>query len=214
LLLAGHLMTGYTTSFGKLIDEKILPNVFKTKKLNKSFRRENEPFREACFDEIDHLVEHPNVGPVLLSLKASRWSIQLTMAVQINKSFHEILTRYPDRFREIVVGVFYGTRAGLTDKYDILRGINRGEAHDVIDIQGQVGVLAGKEFWAWLNGGEPNTQYWVLDGILDGLKTANSSEQYRKLLTSYETAFNRKYECHVDQDGSINWHGLLTDING
>ena len=214
LLLAGHLMTGYTTSFGKLIDEKILPKVFKTKKLSKAFRRENEPFREACFDEVDHLVEHPNEMPVLLSLKASRWSIQLTMAVQINRSFDEILTRYSDRYRKIVVGVFYGTRARLTDKYDILRGINRGEAHDVVDIQSQVSVLAGKDFWAWLNGGEPDTQHWVLDGILDGLRTANCSEEYRRLLTSYETAFNRKYECHINSDGTVNWHGLLTDING
>lgn len=214
LLLAGHLMTGYTTSFGKLVDEKILPLVFKTKKLDKRFRRENEPFREACFDEVDHLVEHPNVEPVLLSLKASRWSIQLTMAVQINKSFHEILTKYPDRYRRIVVGVFNGRRERLTDKYDILRGINRGAAHDVIDIQGQVTVLAGKEFWSWLNGGEPETQHWVLDGILDGLRTANSSAEYRQLLTSYETAFNRKYECHVNPDGTINWQALLADING
>jgi hypothetical protein len=214
LVLAGHLMTGYTTSFGKLIDEKILPNVFKTTKLSKKFRGSNAPFKEACFDEIDHLVEHPNKEPVLLSVKASRWSIQLTMAVQINKSFHDILTRYPDRFSEIVVGVFYGTRVRLTDKYDILRGINRGQAHDVVDIQNQVSVLAGKEFWSWVNGDEPDTQHWVLDGIIQGLKEANSSEEYRRLLTNYETEFNRKYECHINADGTVNWHGLLADING
>jgi hypothetical protein len=28
LLLGGHFMTGHSTGFGKLIDEKLLPNVF------------------------------------------------------------------------------------------------------------------------------------------------------------------------------------------
>ena len=43
LLMAAHLMTGHATGFGKLVDEKILPNVFKTKKLDSSFRRLNSP---------------------------------------------------------------------------------------------------------------------------------------------------------------------------
>src|SRR3990167_6917881 len=56
LIIASHLMTGHNTGFGKLIDEKILPSVFKTQKLHSRYRRELPPFHHSCFDEIDHLV--------------------------------------------------------------------------------------------------------------------------------------------------------------
>ena len=214
LLLAGHLMIGHFTSFGKLIDEKILPKVFNTKKLTGPYRAANEPFIEPCFNEIDHIVSRPRTKPILLSLKASRWTIQLTMAMEMNKAFHTILTRYPEQFDQIVVGVFYGTSSGLTDKYDILRGINRGKQHGVFDIQGHVQVVVGREFWAWLNGGEPATQDWVLDGILQGLREANCREECRELLTSYAAAFNRQYAKHINRDGTVNWHQILAELNG
>src|SRR5690242_13320040 len=38
LLVVGHLMVGHSTSFGKLIDERILPRAFKTAKLTSGFR--------------------------------------------------------------------------------------------------------------------------------------------------------------------------------
>lgn len=38
-LVSAHLSTGYATGFGKLIDEKILPHVFGTRKLDKAMRR-------------------------------------------------------------------------------------------------------------------------------------------------------------------------------
>jgi len=212
LLVAGHLMSGHFTSFGKLMDEKILTNVFRTTKLSGRFRAENRPFIEACFNEIDHLVPRAE-GPVLLSLKSSRWTIQLTMAMEMNSAFNTILTRHPE-FEHIVVGVMYGTRAGLTDKYDILRGINRGKVHNVIDIQGQVSVLAGREFWAWLNGDEPATQDWLLEGILEGLRQANCRDECRELLANYRDAFAQKYSGHIDENGNINWQQLLKDING
>ena len=87
LLLAGHLMSGHTTSFGKLIDEKILPNVFGTKKLDAKFRASTPPLIESCFNEIDHLVPRGRKKPILLSLKTSRWTIQLTMAKEMNTAF-------------------------------------------------------------------------------------------------------------------------------
>jgi len=37
LVIASHLMTGHATGFGKLIDEKILPNVFGTVKLDSNY---------------------------------------------------------------------------------------------------------------------------------------------------------------------------------
>lgn len=213
LLLAGHLMIGHFTSFGKLLDEKILPKVFGTTKLTSGFRRNNQPFLESCFNEIDHIVLRAE-GPVLLSLKSSRWTIQLTMAKEMNTAFHRILTRHGARFQQLVVGVMYGTQAGLTDKYDILRGINRGKVHDVRDIQESVRVLAGREFWGWLNGDEPATQDWLLDGILDGLRKAECREECRELLTTYRASFAAKYAGNINADGTVNWHQLLSDING
>jgi len=44
LLLAGHLMSGHFTSFGKLMDEKILSNVFGTTKLTPGFRAGKHAF--------------------------------------------------------------------------------------------------------------------------------------------------------------------------
>src|SRR5579884_3580124 len=119
LLVLGHLMVGHSTSFGKLLDEKVLPKVFKTEKFTGAYRKgHHPPFLDACFNEIDHLVNTPN-GPVLLSLKASRWTIQLTAAIELNNAFNIILKRYNPPYREIVVGVFAGKQASLTDKYDI-----------------------------------------------------------------------------------------------
>ena len=96
LIIVSHLMTGHNTGFGKLIDEKILPNVFGAKKLDSNFRKKTHPFNEACFDEIDHLIEREDGTKELLSLKAGKWTIQLTAAVQLNTSFNEILNQYPN----------------------------------------------------------------------------------------------------------------------
>jgi len=90
-LVAAHLSTGYATGFGKLMDEKILPRVFGTTKLDKAARK-GRPLSMSVFDEIDHIVGGSNGKPAkLLSLKAGRWTIQLTTAVQLNKSFAELL---------------------------------------------------------------------------------------------------------------------------
>jgi len=213
LLLAGHLMIGHTTSFGKLIDEKILPRVFGAQKLDATYRRLNPPLNESCFDEIDHVVQRPGQKPALLSLKASRWTINLSAARSLNAAFAEIISRYSEQYDEIVVGIFNGTLEGLSDKYAILRGINRGKNHDVIDVQDHVQVLAGKEFWAWMNGDELMTQHWVLDGILEGLHQANCREESKQLLSSYTQAFNRLYASSLKADLSIDWHTLLDAIN-
>lgn len=71
-LVASHLSTGYATGFGKLIDEKILPRVFGTIKLDKAARR-NTLFSMSAFDEIDHIIPPAcNQSAKLLSLKAGR----------------------------------------------------------------------------------------------------------------------------------------------
>jgi len=79
LTLASHLMIRHNTGFGKFIDEKILPSVFKTHKLSKKYRNATIPFKESCFDEINHFIIRPDGKRELLSLKASKWTIQLTI---------------------------------------------------------------------------------------------------------------------------------------
>lgn len=213
LLLVGHLVGGHHTSFGKLIDEKVLSNVFGTHKLSKAYRKETPPLEESCFNEIDHIV-YRDGKPVLLSLKASRWSIQLTMAKEINTSFDHIRRHHGSTYEEIVVGVFTGTNKTLSDKYDILRGINRGAKHNVIDLTDYVSVYAGRSFWTWLNDGESKTQTWVLDGVLQGLKEANCREECKELLASYKESFNQNYAEFISGTGEVDWHRLLSKFNG
>lgn len=214
LIIASHLMTGHNTGFGKLIDEKILPNVFGAQKLDTSFRKKKRPFSESCFDEIDHIIPRDDGKVELLSLKAGKWTIQLTMAVQLNTAFNEIVTRYPDIADKIVVGVFYGRQADLTDKYDILRGINRGASHSVIDLTKHVHVYAGREFWSWLSGGAENTQEWVLQGIQEALTEEKIHESASVLLTQFKAGVVKKYEQDVRVNGNLDWYKLLKKING
>jgi len=214
LVIASHLMTGHNTGFGKLIDEKILPNVFDAKKLDTKFRKNTPPFSESCFDEIDHLIEREDGTTELLSLKAGKWTIQLTMAVQLNAAFNEILNQHPDVANNIAVGVFYGTKEGLTDKYDILRGINRGANHDVTDLTQDVHVYAGREFWSWLSGGADETQEWVLQGMQEALAEEKIHETASKLLADFKASVVEKYEKDVRVDGKLDWEKLLKKING
>jgi len=217
--LGGHFSTGHATGFGKLVDEKILPNVFGTKKLNSSLRRNHPVLRQSCFDEIDHVVKHADGKLDLLSLKAGRWTIQLTMAVKLNNTFEEIIRLRQEgkiKFSKIVVGVFYGNQEGLTDKYDILRGINRGANHTVVNLTDHVDVHAGKEFWSWLNNGEEQTQHWVLSGILDGMKKAKQVHgDLKPLIEAYRQSFINHNRAFVRADDkSIDWDSLLKSING
>jgi hypothetical protein len=214
LIIASHLMTGHNTGFGKLIDEKILPNVFSATKLDSKFRRATPPFNESCFDEIDHLIHREDGSIELLSLKAGKWTIQLTMAVQLNSAFNEILGQYPDVANNIVVGVFYGTKEGLTDKYDILRGINRGANHDVADLAENVHVYAGREFWSWLSGGANDTQEWVLQGMMEALEEEKIHETASELLSKFKKGVVEKYEHDIRVNGVLDWKKLLNKING
>lgn len=217
LLLTGHFGVGHATGFGKLIDEKILPDVFGTVKLTRAFRR-GTPWAAAMCDEIDHIITMPDGGRYLLSQKAGRWTIQLTMAVQLNRAFVDLLRARDEgilEFTGIVVGVFYGSNETLTDKYEILRGINRGQVHDVTDIQNDVQVYAGRSFWSWLNGNEDATQEWVLDGILRGIETSNAKHgSIADSLAAYKRNFSASYAEYIDEAGKIDWLRILRAING
>lgn len=220
-LVAAHMSTGYATGFGKLIDEKILPQVFGTTKLDKATRR-GRPHSMSAFDEIDHIIPATRDNPAkLLSLKAGRWTIQLTMAVQLNRAFKELLDLRDSKalgehiFDEIAVGVFYGTKDTLTDKYDILRGINRGANHDVIDLTEHVHVYAGREFWAWLNGGKQQTQEWVMEGILQGFTISEKSMgSLAELLAAFRKEFSQQFQSFVRPDHTIDWQAIIKKING
>ncbi len=211
ILVSSHLMIGHNTGFGKLIDEKILPNVFNTKKLDTKFRRENYPYYESCFDEIDHIV-YKEDKTHLLSLKAGKWTIQLTMAVQLNRSFQEIIENHSDNINTIKVGIFYGSKFDLTDKYDILRGINRGKNHDVKDLTQKVDVLAGKEFWSWLNNCE-ETQEYILEGIYKGINESKIKERIKEKLNLFEQETLQNYNLNKNPNELNDWLQLLRSIN-
>jgi hypothetical protein len=211
-LVAVHFGIGHATGFGKLVDEKLLPNVFGTKKLDASTRKQLG-LTAPEFDEIDHLV--PGSGPpTLLSVKASQWTIQLTMAVKLNHVFSELVAHRRRRvyqFRKIVVGVYSDRRESLSDKYDILRGINRGKQHGVVDLREDVQVLAGTEFWAWLNGGERQTARWVSRGIVQGCSEAfKESGDLKQQVRDFE----RQVADNISTGGRLDWDALVDRVSG
>lgn len=213
-LLGGHFAIGHATGFGKLVDEKILPRVFGTKKLDAAARK--DPILKLHpFDNIDHIVTKQS-EVVLLSQKASKWTIQLGQAVELNKSFEaliELRSQGRIQFNRIVVGTFYGRASELTDKYRILRGINTGKVHDVNDISKHVSILAGKEFWSWI-GDSDQTQNWVMQGIIaailakkDALKGATES------MRDFRKSFAKQYESTMTESGTVDWIKFLKIVN-
>ena len=217
-LIGGHLSGGHNTGFGKMLDEKILPEVFGTTKLTTKFRNANAPVSGPAFNEVDHLVPRPDGTVALLSVKSSRWSIQLAMAVQLNNRFEELVERRKEGlldFSDIMVGVMYGTSDTLTDKYDIARGINTGSRHNVKDLTEHVHVSAGRDFWRWINYGEGQTQDWLLAAILDAVsKFRRDNPGAADRITAYKDAFVSQFSHRIDDDGSVDWVSILRDING
>lgn len=214
--LGRHLAGGHDTGFGKLVDEKVLLHVFGTSKLTKVYRVENG-MTASAFDDIDHLVPHDDAPPDLLSLKASKWTIQLGQAVNLNASFKKLVDlreRGEFPFGRIVLASFNGRTEDLTDKYYLAQG--RIRRHDVVDLTDTVDVFAGREFWTWVNEGVSETQDWVLDGILDGIEKAKSElESAADYITRFEGAISSTYTRHIDPDsGQVDWHAILREING
>ena len=115
------------------------------------------------------------------------------MAVQLNRAFDEILTEFGELYQSIAVGVFYGKQSGLTDKYDILRGVNRGANHDVKDLTSNVSVYAGKEFWQWLAEGIPDAQHAVLEGMIEALQESNLRDVNAGLLDNFKRGVISQY---------------------
>lgn len=214
-LLGGHFSIGHATGFGKLIDEKILPRVFNTVKLDKSARKTGV-FNKSCFNNIDHVV-HKDGKDILLSLKASKWTIQLGQAVELNKSFFDIRSLYEAKdhtYDHIIIATFYGHADNLTDKYRLVRGISFGANHDVYDLQDYVTVLAGRDFWTWL-GDDDQTQSWVMEGIQEAISEKQEDlDATQELLSHYRESFIERYSKNIDADGNINWYSILNETNG
>ncbi len=192
-----------------------MPLVFGTTRLNKAYRKEHPPLDEPMFGVIDHIATRPDGSTVLLPLKAGRWSIQLGQALNMNNSFARILeSRDEERidFDKIVIGVLYGTEAGLTDKFQIARGIGD---HDLVDIRDDVEIQVGRGFWSWLNGGVDETQHWVLEGLMLAMQEARAElGSASQDVENYRLSYQLQLERHSRPDGTIDWHSLLREING
>jgi Type II restriction endonuclease EcoO109I len=211
-MLNSHLATGHSTGFGKMIDEKVLPKVFGTIRLDEKFRSK-PPYNGEAFDDIDHLVTRSD-GRHLLSLKASSWTIQYGQAMGIYSNFKK-LGDLKQQQQGITMGVFYGHKGLLTDKYRIIKGENV-RRQEILENLDYVEVRAGKDFWTWLNDDEPATQDWVLEGIQKGAKdflkhNPGMMEVVGGAGQMLVKEFQKKYG--LPQDGSLDWFVLLHAVN-
>jgi hypothetical protein len=217
-VVGGHLSEGHATGFGKLVDERIVPNVFGTTKLTGPYRRDNPPYNDPAFSVIDHVVPRPDGDPDLLPLKAGRWSIQLGQALNMNVGFARLVEERDAgriEFDRIVIGVLYGTEATLTDKFQIARGVADADRHIVVDVRDHVEIRAGREFWAWLNDGVDETQEWVMDGFLHAIQVANQElGSASDAVATYIASYRDQLAEHMGEDGTVDWHALLREING
>ena len=118
-------------------------------------------------------------------------------------------------FDHIVVGVIYGTQESLTDKYRIIRGLTTRAEHDIADISAHVQVLAGREFWSWLNDDEARTQEWILEGIALGYELAVEEHgPIKDLFENFVDDYASTFDAFISEEGDLDWEALLRDING
>lgn len=211
-MLNWHLGNGHATGFGKMIDEKLLPNVFKTTRLDSTFRHQH-PYNTDPFDDIDHLVQRRD-GEYRLSLKASGWTIQYGQAMGLYRNFQALGAQNLEG-AGVVVGVFYGHKGLLTDKYRIVRGENV-RRQEILTKLNYVQVKAGAEFWTWLNDDEAATQDWVMRGIIKGVTDFSSSNPTMAEIVGGASALlvrELRAKYSLPTDGSIDWLMLLHAVN-
>ncbi len=211
-VLNWHLGTGHATGFGKMVDEKLLPNVFNTIRLDSTFRYQ-PPYNSPPFDDIDHLVVR-NDGKYLLSLKASSWTIQYGQAMGLYNNFLQ-LGKQNFQGAGIVVGVFYGHKGLLTDKYRIVRGENT-RRQAVLTLLDYVEVKAGSKFWSWLNDDEDATQDWLLEGIELGVTNFSKNNPGTNTIVSgaaQPLVKELRAKYGLPSDGTLNWSFFLHSVN-
>jgi|GEM_PF-938219 hypothetical protein len=211
-LLTSHLGGGHATGFGKMIDEKVLPHVFQTKRLD-STCRDVSPYNKEIFDDIDHLVTKSD-GVYLLSLKAGAWSIQLGQAMGLYRHFLA-LGEQGLQSRGIVVGVFYGHKGLLTDKYRVVKGENIRHQSEMRKLD-YVEVKAGAAFWSWLNDDEKATQEWILEGIAKGADEFMANTPDMKEVAggaAHRLVLELREKYGLSAAGAIDWLFLLHAVN-
>ena len=222
LLMQGHLVGSHATGFGKLLDEKVMPQVFGTFPLNGKSRK-GTIYQSDLYDEIDHIMpdEDGTVGKMMLSLKTGRWTIQLGQAKALNSAIAKLLavsgTEGHPTIGKVVVGAFTGTAETLSDKFDVAMGVQRETSanHDVIALpEGRAEVRAGRELWSFVNGSEPATQDWVMSGILQGIERGRGQiGEMSNLEQQYLTGFRKRFAKFMVGD-SVDWHAFLEEVNG
>lgn len=76
-------------------------------------------------------------------------------------------------------------------------------------------MYVGREFWAWLNGGEQLTQEWVIEGIIQGFQIAEKSlGSLENLLVDFRKEFSQQFHFAVRPDSTIDWEAIIRKING
>jgi hypothetical protein len=180
-------------------------------KLDKATRRDRG-LEDARFDAIDHMMIVEDGEAVLFSQKSSKWTIQLSQAKEMNAAFFEI-QQNDEWVRSIVVGITYGNSGDLTDKYDIIRGINRGANHEVHNLRDYVQSLVGRDFWCFINDGQQDTHLWVFDGFERGIADARLHERSQSLLREFEQAVSALFTDVLNTDGTINKRDFLESVN-
>lgn len=211
-LLTTHLAAGHSTSFGLMIDKQVLPQVFGTKRLDSSCR-DIPPYNKEIFDDIDHLIQRKD-GEYLLSLKAGAWTIQHGQAMGLYRHFLA-LGEQGYKSQGIVVGVFYGHKGLLTNKYRIVKGENVRHQTEMQKLD-YVDVKAGTAFWSWLNDDKKETQEWLLEGIAKGADdfTANTPDMKDVVGgAAHRLVLELREKYGLPADGSIDWLFLLHAIN-
>jgi hypothetical protein len=211
-MLTWHLANGHATGFGKMIDEKVLPQVFGTKRLDSSCRDE-APYNREIFDDIDHIVTRRD-GDYLLPLKAGAWTIQLGQAMGLYRHFLA-LGKEKLQSKGIVVGVFYGHKGLLRDKYRIVKGENERHQSEMEKLP-YVEVKAGEKFWTWLNDDTSLTQDWLMEGIAKGADDFLAGSPDASIVIGgapQRLVEELRAKYGLPNDGSIDWALLLHAVN-
>jgi hypothetical protein len=115
----------------------------------------------------------------------------------------------------VVVGVFYGHKGLLTDKYRIIRGENV-RRQSILKPLSYVKVKAGAEFWTWLNDDETRTQEWILEGIQKGVDEFSANNpSVREVVGGASNLLVKELrdKYGLPDDGSLDWFFLLHAVN-
>jgi hypothetical protein len=122
---------GDSTAFGKFIEDKILPPFGVSQPPEKATNPD-------LYSPIDAEVTIEG-SRYLLSLKSGPWTMNQSHANEMSTAFPKIHT---ETGADLVIGIFYGTRARLNNKPHLVEANAPGFTH----------TLVGHEFWEFVTG--------------------------------------------------------------